>query len=96
MKKQQDINIARERIAILFEKAEKTEDLSLKNRYVTLARKIAMSYNLKIPKHLKRKFCKYCYKFLVPGKNVATKTKNKKLVVKCLNCGKITRYKVKK
>ena len=40
--------IVNERIKILFEEAEKNSDYS--NRYVYLARKLSMRYNVKIPK----------------------------------------------
>lgn len=92
IKRMNEVKIAKERIELLFEEAEKTEDEKLKNRYVELARKIAMKYNVKIPKPLKRRFCKYCYNFFIPGKNVQIKTKNKYLMIKCLNCRKIMRF----
>ena len=93
IKRQSDIKIAKERIKILFKEAEKTDNLKLKNRYVELARKIGMKYNVKIPKVLKRKYCKYCYKYLVYGKTAQVRVKNKYILVKCLNCGKIMRFK---
>ena len=59
-KKQKEI--AQERIKILFQQAEEnfSKSKSLSNRYVTLARKIAMKTKTRIPLNLKRRFCKHC------------------------------------
>jgi len=89
-------DIARERIEILFEEAElafpKREDLA--DRYVELARKIAMKYNVTVPKDLKLKYCKHCYKYLRPGTNsrVRIKPSGDYVVVTCLGCEKQQRY----
>jgi ribonuclease P protein subunit RPR2 len=60
--------IAMERINELFEQADlrfkKSQELS--DRYVELARKIAMKYKVKMPRELKKRFCKHCYKYLMP------------------------------
>jgi len=93
------IKIAKERIKILFELAEKRAkkgDFDLANRYVELARKIGMRYNVNIPKDLKRKYCKYCYKFLLPGKTSRHRMKNGMLSITCLNCKKTMRYPFKR
>ena len=89
--------IARERIAILFKQAHeqaKAGRLDRAHRYVFIARKIAMKYNVKIPRELKRKFCHHCYHYLYPGKNVKIRINRKTQAVEyiCLDCGKITRY----
>jgi len=85
--------IALERIHILFNEAEKTfsKNKTLANRYVSLARKIAMKVKLKIPLKLKRKFCKHCYKFLMPGVNSRIRTRNGKVVISCFECKKFMR-----
>ncbi len=87
--------IARERIAHLFDLAgtkflEGRKDLA--NRYVYLARKIAMKVNVKISPVLKRKFCKHCYHFLYPGKNLRVRTKDGKVIYYCLDCKKFMRF----
>ncbi len=87
--------IARERIKILFSLAEKELESNPKRsqRYVELARKIALKYNIRLKKQ-KRKFCKKCNVLLVPSKtakirlNPRTKTVN----MYCLKCGKVYRY----
>jgi len=89
--------IAKERIEKLFFQAEKvfSENKALANRYVTLARKIAMKTKVRIPLVLKRKFCKHCYKFLMPGNNSRTRTRNGKVIISCFECKKFTRIPVK-
>ncbi len=86
--------IASERVLILFNQAELKfhEDFSLSDRYVTLARKIAMKYKVKIPRELKRRFCKNCFKYLVPGNNCRVRLCQGKVVYTCLSCKNITRF----
>ncbi len=87
--------IARERIEILFKEAEKQAkagNTELSNRYVQLARKIGMRYQVKIAKPLKRKFCKYCYSYLQPGLTCSQRIKDKSIIIKCFSCKKIIRY----
>ena len=70
--------IAKERVKILFQQAEEvfSKDKALAHRYVTLARKIAMKVKIRIPLELKRKYCKHCYKFLMPGVNSRIRTRD--------------------
>jgi len=95
--KQKQKQIARERIKILFEQAEEvfSKNKSLANRYVTLARKIAMKVRLRMPRELKRKYCKHCYKFLMPGVNARIRTRDGKVVISCFECKKFTRIVIK-
>ncbi len=92
--KAKEKKIAKERIEILFKEAGKVfnENNGLANRYVTLARKIAMKSNVKVPREYKRKFCKHCYKYLKPGVNCRIRTRNNKSVYYCLNCKKYMRF----
>lgn len=82
-----------ERIKILFNEATSAFKVhpERSHRYIALARKIAMKAKVKIPKHLKRKFCSHCYKFLQPGVNCRVRTKNKKLVYFCFSCRRYMR-----
>jgi len=86
--------IALSRIKELFSQADSIfkKDAKLANRYVQLARKISMRSKVVIPSNLKKRFCKNCYYFLVPGKNVRIRTKNKKVVYYCFNCKHHMRY----
>lgn len=90
--------IALERIKILFEQAKKIfkKDPSLSNRYVSLARKIAMKYKVRIPSNLKKQFCKHCYYYLVPSVNCRVRLQKRKVVYYCLNCKKYMRFPYKK
>jgi len=88
--------IARERIRILFEEADKAfkEHPERSKRYVELAKKIGMRYNVRIPRELKRKFCKKCLSYLKPGVNCRIRTRRDKqaVIVTCLVCGHVSRH----
>ena len=90
------IKIAKERIAKLFKLAEKEFEKhpARSKRYVELARKIGMRYNVRLTKQQKRKFCKACNNLLKQGvtARVRTDSKNRAIVIKCLKCNKIYRY----
>lgn len=87
MNKNKEKKIANERIRILFDEATKVSQ-KLANRYIELARKIAMKYRIKLSRDLKRKYCKYCYSYL---KNPRVRTRNKAVEIYCKNCKKTTR-----
>ncbi|MCP3682496.1 MAG: ribonuclease P [bacterium] len=86
--------VARERILKLFSEADKAfkKDPKLANRYVHMARKIAMRYKVRIPPELKRRFCKHCYCFLVPSKNCRVRLIKKKVTYYCMSCKKYMRF----
>jgi ribonuclease P protein subunit RPR2 len=92
----QQMKIAKERIQILFDLAEKEfkKHPERSKRYVELARKIGLRYNIRLPKQLKRKFCKNCNSLLIPGLTARVRINSKKkiLSIKCLKCEKIYRY----
>ncbi|MBT4321796.1 ribonuclease P [Candidatus Woesearchaeota archaeon] len=90
--------IARERIKKLFSEADEvfSKDKKLANRYINLARKIAMKFNLRMPRGYKRKFCKHCYSYLKPGKNLRVRTKGKNVVYYCLECKKFMKFPLSK
>jgi len=87
------LKIAEERIEILFKLAEKELEKHPKRskRYVELARKIGMRYNIRLSKEKKESFCKYCNALLYIGKTceeIKSNLPNIRLF-KCLNCEKI-------
>lgn len=86
--------IAKERIAELIKQAELMfkKDSKLSDRYVELARKISMKYKVRIPRELKRKFCKHCYKYLMPSVNSRVRLTQRKVVYYCYNCKKYMRF----
>lgn len=87
--------IARERIGILLGLAEKElkahPDRS--RRYVELARKIGMRYNVRMGS---KNFCKKCNTLLKPGLTASHRTEKGAIVIKCLKCNNITRTKFRK
>lgn len=95
-RKTEQKTIAKERILKLFDQAEKSykKNISLANRYITIARKIAMKSKVRIPPNLKRKFCKHCYKYLTPN-NSRIRIRDQKIIIYCENCKKYTRIPIK-
>ena len=78
----------------LFKLAEvvSRDNPKLANKYINLARKNAMKVNLKLPRNLKRKFCKHCYSYLVPGKNCRVRMHKSRIIYYCFNCKKYMRF----
>jgi len=77
------------------EAKEKIEDFfrDLKNKnpeQIRKIKKIAMHYNIKLGDK-RKKFCKKCYSINLKIKSM----KNKVKIVKCTNCGAISRWRVK-
>ncbi|NJE85016.1 ribonuclease P protein component 4 [Thermococcus sp. CX2] len=89
--------IARERVNILFTLAERVfpYEPELANRYVEIALAVQQKAKIRMPKKWKRRYCKKCHSFLVPGVNARVRLRNKRMphvVIKCLNCGHVMRY----
>ncbi|MBU0536450.1 MAG: ribonuclease P, partial [Nanoarchaeota archaeon] len=93
-KPSEHVNIARNRIKELFRQADLAakDRMDLANRYVTLARKISMKYKVKIPPELRRKFCRHCYKYMLPGKTSRVRIAKQRVIYYCLNCRKFMRF----
>ena len=102
MMKQSSIkHIARQRIEILFEQAKTVVKANpkLAAEYVGMARRIAMAAKIRLPIEFRRATCKECNVLFVHGVNCRVRVKQKRephVVVTCLNCGKQTRYMLKK
>ncbi len=91
--------IARERINILFELAKERAirgDEELARRYIDHMVNLSKKYNVRIPREMKRMYCKKCHTFLIPGKTSHIRLKKGKIVIKCLRCGAYKRYIYKK
>ncbi len=88
--------IARERISVLFDQAGRAfhDHPERSNRYVELARKIAMRQRIRIDREFRRRFCHHCYVYLVPGNNMRVRVHRSNVVVTCHACNKKTRYRV--
>ena len=91
--KDQNKRIARERIVILFEEASKNKTKA--QRYVELARKLAMKYKVRMPNGLNKKYCKHCYSYF-NSENSRVRIRNGKRTVYCNSCKKFNRYLIKK
>ena len=94
---QQDI--AKERIEILLGLATKEfrKKPEQARRYVELARKISLRYNIRMEKGQKGKFCKKCNTLLLPGftSSVRLDSTRKLVIIRCKNCGAIYRQSYK-
>ena len=86
--------IARERIADLLGLAEREGGRGgtpLARRYVILARRIGMRYNVRfLPEHRDR-YCRGCSAYWIEGASVRTRFRSGKKVRTCLMCGRISR-----
>jgi ribonuclease P protein subunit RPR2 len=96
-KPQAEVEMAKERINVLFKQAEIEfdNDPKLSNRYVDLARRISMKTKVRIPSELKRRFCKHCYGYFRQGENCRVRVNDGKVIYYCLNCKKYMRFLIK-
>lgn len=86
--------IALERMEILFGLAEKEAlqgHAARARRYVDLARRLGMRYNVRVPAEFKRRFCKECLAYLVPSVNARVRVGRGRVVITCMACGAIQR-----
>ena len=92
-KKSQEKSIAMERIKELFKQAEAVyiKKPGLASSYVALARRISTRTKTRIPRELKRRFCKHCGSYLHVGTTVRIRLSKGKKIYFCMNCGKYTR-----
>ena len=90
--------LARERIEVLFYRAREffPENPALSDRCVDLARRIAMRQRVRIPRELRRRFCRRCSAYLVPGSTVRVRVRRGRVVTTCLRCSARRRYRVEK
>ncbi|MGQ9530174.1 MAG: ribonuclease P protein component 4 [Candidatus Bathycorpusculaceae bacterium] len=92
--------IAMQRIKTLFKLARETyhKDSALAQRYVDLARKIAMAAKVRLPREYRRQICRHCKSFILPGVNSRVRIKKRRephLVITCLKCEKHMRIPLK-
>ena len=88
--------IARQRVQVLFQQATRTYKTNpqLAQNYIGTARKIAMAARMRLPTEYKRRICRNCNTFLVPGESSRVRIKPRRephVVVTCLKCGSQTR-----
>jgi ribonuclease P protein subunit RPR2 len=65
-------------------------DEGLSQRYTDLIRDLAMSFRLRLPREIKRSFCKHCYAVFTP-KNSRVRLQKGKIVYYCSSCKNFTR-----
>ncbi len=86
--------IARERMEILFEEAHKAVRAGKRERakrYVVMARRLGMRYNVSVPGRFRRWVCAGCGTFMVPGVNAKLRLRPRRFVVTCGDCGQVRR-----
>ena len=87
-------DIASERMAILMRLADlsaRAGEMELAERYAGLARALGMRYNIRLPPDFRRRLCRSCGSYLVPGRNLRVRLRAKRTVQTCLKCGKVKR-----
>ncbi|MCW4023058.1 MAG: ribonuclease P [Candidatus Bathyarchaeota archaeon] len=92
--------IALRRVHMLFSLAKQVahENPELSQRYVQLARKVAMRARLRLPREYRFLVCKKCKSFILPGVNCRTRIQPRRephMVITCLSCGRVTRIPIK-
>ena len=89
--------IAKMRINFLFQLANEVfkENSKLSDKYVKIARRIAMKYKIRLTSELKKRFCKHCYKYLVPSVNCRVRLHKHRLIYYCLSCKHYMRHPIK-
>ena len=93
--KQQDI--AKRRIAFLFQNAKDVfkESPAQADKYVKMARRIAMKHKIRLSSKLKRRFCRNCSAYLVPGANCRVRLHKSRIIYYCLKCRHYSRIPVR-
>lgn len=83
-------NLSRKEIE---EKIKNTFSIKSTPKEIKKIKKLAMSKNIKLG-DLRKKFCKKCYG-LFDSNNSEIKIKEGMKIIKCKNCGNVSRYKLK-
>jgi ribonuclease P protein subunit RPR2 len=89
--KSEQKKIARKSIQNMIEQAETVfmKNQKLADRYIKIALDLRNKFKVELSQSQKKRFCKNCFCFLMPGENCMVRTKNKTLLYHCLNCGNI-------
>lgn len=85
--------IAMQRIRTLFQLARHVyaQDPKLAQRYVDIARRVAMAARIRLPREFRRQVCRHCKSFILPGVSCRVRIKQRRephLVITCLKCGR--------
>ncbi|MBI4175892.1 MAG: ribonuclease P [Candidatus Aenigmarchaeota archaeon] len=88
--------LAQERIAVLFRIAggEFGRNPERSHRCMLAIRRLAMRYNIRLQKNIKKGMCKGCHRYIRPGVNctVRTKPERQAVIITCRECGRVMRY----
>jgi len=97
IKKSQQQKIAKKRINYLFQLAKEhfKDNSKLSDKYMKIARRIAMKHKIRLSSLLKKQFCKNCHKYLVLGVNSRVRLHKSRLIYYCMSCRHYTRQPVK-
>ncbi len=92
--------IALQRVHTLFSLAKEvaSEDPELAQRYVQIARRVAMRTRLRLPKEYRSLICRKCKSFILPGVHCRIRIQQRRephMVITCLNCGGHSRIPLK-
>jgi ribonuclease P protein subunit RPR2 len=92
--------IALQRVQTLFQLAQEAmhKDPEQAQRYVQIARRIAMRTRLRLPKEYRSRICRKCKSFIFPGVNCRIRIQQKRephMVITCLSCGGVSRIPIK-
>lgn len=91
--KGQERAIAADRIERLLQMAhDERHRPDRSKRYVELARKIGMRYQVSIPGRWRRRICRSCHVMLTPGRDARVRVRRGTLRVTCARCGRTSRY----
>ena len=92
------IRVAADRVNELFGLAEVEAargPTGFANRYVTLARKVGMRYNVRLLPEYRELYCRGCSVYWVEGRTVRTRLRSGRRVRTCLVCGRTRRVPIR-
>lgn len=89
--------IALERIDQLFQLARDVihQDEELAQKYVTIARQVAMASRVALKREYRQQICRGCKRFILPGVSSVVRTQSRRephTVVTCGYCGRHMRF----
>ena len=65
------------------------------HRLVEKAHRLILCHKLKLPALLKRRYCRKCRAFWLPGRTVRVRLAKGRIIYSCLSCKKIQRMPIK-
>lgn len=83
---------AKNEIERLFSLAKERGDSEISSESIKLANKISQKFRIRLSPELKRKFCKKCFSYYVPGKNSIVRIDKGRVAYHCKICGNIAKY----